>query len=397
MAKSSFGTNVYGPDSSFIEGIGNIASMFDPKAQAAAALQKAHQDYYGNQSRLATANAIAAEDQNNALSENALAAAGYTPIQIAAIRATRTKSVTDLFRGVNLNTGANIIQDPNGDKRVGMTLLGQGAAASNPNFAFTPEEADAVRLSNAFAKPINVNPNQDVVKINPDGSSNVLYQADRFLAPGHTAYSTTSTGLEPITTAPVPAGSGRTTDPIRHANAVRQLQNGYNNNLLRSVSPLDATGMNYALLPDPAQADSITSYAIGLVQDGKVPAERALYESAKAHGVTLNLTAIDPDTKKFRNFHLPVQPVATPVPATPPVTSNLSRTVVGSPGGAAATNDGDPTDTEDATDAETETTDETTSPTGLIRITNDAAGRATWESLAPGTQFISPDGQTRIK
>lgn len=398
MAKSSFGTNVYGPDSSFIEGIGNIASMFDPKAQAAVALQKAHEDYYSNQGRLAAANAIGAESQNSALSTNNLIAAGYTPMQIAAMQGTRTKSMADVFRGVNLNNGANIIQDPNGNSRVGMTLLGQGAAASNPNFAFTPEDADAVAARNSANKIAELQQTPRVVGLGgtlvtpqADGSTTTNFEAPVSLPAGATLLDRNSTGVTELFRSPVQLRSSNT-DNVRQGIAVTQLQNRYNSNLLRSVSPLDATGMNYALLPDPAQADSITSYAIKLVQDGKVPAEQALSESAKAHGVTLGLTAIDPDTKKFKNFHLP----------TPPVVSNpIANAVVGrSMVGSASTPATPPVDATDQT--ADETTDETDAtapetPTGIITITNDAAGRATWESLAPGTQFISPDGQTRIK
>jgi len=402
MAKSSFGTNVYGPDTSFIEGVGNIASMFDPKTQAAAALSKAHADYYGNQGRLATANAIAAEDQNSALSENVLMAAGYTPMQIAAIRATRSKSVTDVFKGVNLNTGANILQDPNGNSRVGMTLLGQGAAASNPNYALTQEDADAVALRNSANRiaelqqtPRALGMGQTAYNLNPDGSTNTLLEAPINVGAGDTIIDRTSTGVNELFRSPVQSNT-RGTDPIRHANAVTALQNRYRNNLLSSVSPLDATGMNYALLPDPAQANSITSYAIGLVQDGKVPAELALAESAKAHGVTLGLDSIDPNTKKFKNFRLPPPPAPVVAPVAP-VTSNLSNTIVGGATANANAGDGesDTTDTTDTTDEADATAPET--PTGMIRITNDAAGKAVWESLAPGTKYIAPDGKVLTK
>lgn len=392
MAKSSFGTSVYSPDTSFIEGVGNIASMFDPKAQAAAALQNAHREYYGNQSRLATANAIGAESQNSALSTNNLLAAGYTPMQVAAMQGTRTKSMADVFRGVNLNKGANILTEEYGDPRTALALMGQGSVSANPNFAWGDDAANEVAARNSANRiaelqqtPRALGMGQTAYNLSPDGSTNILLEAPINVGAGDTIIDRNSTGASELFRSPVQS-SLRGTDPIRNANAVTQLQNRYYSNLLRSVSPLDDTKMNYKYIPDPAQINSITSYAIGLVQDGKVPSELALAESAKAHGVTLDLNSLDPATSKFKNFRLPTPPV---------VSSPIANAVTGGSSATALA----PTDTTDETVDETMdiTEPEPDSPTGLITITNDAAGKATWESLAPGTQFISPDGQIRIK
>lgn len=100
----------------------NIAGLFNPEAEAkgASVLSTAR---YNN------ARAAGQEDQNAALADTVLAAAGYTPMQIAGIRASRPSSYNDISQGVTRDAGVAAVNS--GDNRKGLILTGQGNALEN--------------------------------------------------------------------------------------------------------------------------------------------------------------------------------------------------------------------------------------------------------------------------
>ena len=332
MAKTSFGTSVYGPDTSFVEGVGNIASMFDPRVEAQAALSQAHRDYYGNQARLASANAIEAENRNNALSTDNLLAAGYTPMEIAAFQGTGTKSVADVFKGRNLYQGGREIMS--GDPYKGAMLTGQASALTN-NFAPSPQAAadnvnrdTAAKIAVAQGTPRNVGLGETLVTLNPDGSATPHYEGNINVAPGHTIVSPNSTGVSTLFTSPVASGNAQ--DPVRAAENNLSLQEKLNNEIIASTSTLDSTGRTYANQPSQEQVRSISAHAVKLIQGGMSPQD-ALNQSALQHGVKLNQESVvaettpghlwDSKTGRYllKGFH---------APETIPVTSNLANTAV---------------------------------------------------------------------
>jgi len=375
MAKSSFGTNVYGPDTSFIEGVGNIASMFDPKAQATAALAKAHEDYYSNQARFAAAQAAGVEDQNNAYSPEALARAGYTPIQIAAIRAARSKSVADIFKGVNLNTGAGMITNSDPDiQRQGTILLGDAAAALNPNASFSDTGATAVstrntnnKIAETLATPRTYNLGDTAYNINPDGSTNILAEGDVRLRPGESIFERNSAGINttPTVTAPVPAGAySGSNNPLRSASDESRLEKEITNTLYVALGTPDPDHPRAWLRqPSAENVRSLSARAIELIKNG-MPLNEAISQSAKDHGIELNQSSlVDAGDNKFtiKGFRPPSTLAGVVAPTAPTTSTNSNNTQ------------------------------------GLIRITNDAAGRAAWESLPAGTKYVAPDGKVLTK
>ena len=337
MAKTSFGTSVYGPDTSFVEGVGNIASMFDPKVEAQAALNQAHRDYYGNQARLASANAIEAENRNNALSTDNLLAAGYTPMEIAAFQGTGTKSVADVFKGRNLYQGGREIMS--GDPYKGAMLTGQASALTN-NFAPSPQAAadnvnrdTAAKIAVAQGTPHNVGEGQTGYIIK-NGVAVPIIRGDVDLAPGHTYYNNNGGVLTQSAQSPV-AHAGSIADPLRAAETSLALQDKLNNAIIESTSTLDSTGKAYANRPNQEQVNSISAYAVKLIQGGMSPQE-ALNQSALQHGVKLNQQSLVPETTPGRlwgenptgryllkDFHSPngiadtVAPQGQPVPVNP--------------------------------------------------------------------------------
>jgi hypothetical protein len=97
--------------------INNIGNLFNPEAEArGAAVQSS--------ARYNNARALAQEDQNSALAEAVLAAAGYTPQQIAGIRATRPSGYLDISKGVSNDAGRAAIAA--GDYRQGIALTSPG-------------------------------------------------------------------------------------------------------------------------------------------------------------------------------------------------------------------------------------------------------------------------------
>lgn len=100
----------------------NIAGLFDPRAEAQGASLL-------STTRYNNARAAGIEDQNAALADTVLAAAGYTPQQIAGIRATRPSSYNDISQGVMRDAG--VVATNAGDYRKGLVFTGQANALDN--------------------------------------------------------------------------------------------------------------------------------------------------------------------------------------------------------------------------------------------------------------------------
>ena len=128
-----------------------LVDLFNPKVEAEGAAMQARTRNFDAEARYNDARAGQLGDRRKALSTEALAAAGYSPRQIAALQATQTDRMSDLFGGVQTDEGTQMLLK-GGDPRVGMTLLGQGAAASKPDFAFTDGRADQISTNDAAAK-----------------------------------------------------------------------------------------------------------------------------------------------------------------------------------------------------------------------------------------------------
>ncbi len=149
----------------------NIAGLFDPKAEAQGASLLATTRYNN-------AKAAGVEDQNNALSDAYLAAAGYTPAEIAAARATRDNSLASFGRGINEFRGREALIK--GDTKVALPLLGQASAyddytkgemvrrlTTNPdgtlNLDFAPALAAGVTTSGGV-----------ITQLGPDGKFKII-------------------------------------------------------------------------------------------------------------------------------------------------------------------------------------------------------------------------------
>jgi hypothetical protein len=113
-------------DPAWKAGMDSLASIFDPKAQAEGAAMQARTKSFDADARYNAARAAGVEDQNSAFNEAALALAGYSPMEIAALRATRTNSVTDIFKGRNLYRGGQALE--RGDLVTGLAQTDQGTA-----------------------------------------------------------------------------------------------------------------------------------------------------------------------------------------------------------------------------------------------------------------------------
>lgn len=149
----------------------NIAGLFDPKAEAQGASLLATTRYNN-------AKAAGVEDQNNALSDAYLAAAGYTPAEIAAARATRDNSMASFGKGINEFRGREALIK--GDTKIALPLLGQANAyddytkgemvrrlTTNPdgtlNMDFAPALAAGVTTSGGV-----------ITQLGPDGKFKVI-------------------------------------------------------------------------------------------------------------------------------------------------------------------------------------------------------------------------------
>ena len=115
-----------GGDPAWASVFNNIAGMYDPKVEAEGAALRAKRASLESDARYNTARAAGAEDQNSALGEAYLASAGYTPGEIAAMRAARSGSVYDIVHGQNAFRGRTALEA--GKPATALPLLGQAAA-----------------------------------------------------------------------------------------------------------------------------------------------------------------------------------------------------------------------------------------------------------------------------
>lgn len=100
----------------------NVAGLFNPEAEAKGATML-------STARYNNARAAGQEDQNTALGESALRAAGYSELEIAAMRAARDNSVASIFGGINANRGREALVK--GDSKLALPLLGQASGYKN--------------------------------------------------------------------------------------------------------------------------------------------------------------------------------------------------------------------------------------------------------------------------
>ena len=155
----------------------NIAGLFDPKAEAQGASLLATTRYNN-------AKAAGVEDQNNALSDAYLAAAGYSPAEIAAARATRDNSLASFGRGINEFRGREALIK--GDTKVALPLLGQANAyddytkgemvrrlTTNPdgtlNMTFAPALAAGVTTSGGVITQLGEDGKFKIIDTTPAG------------------------------------------------------------------------------------------------------------------------------------------------------------------------------------------------------------------------------------
>lgn len=108
----------------------NIAGLFNPKTAAQGSALLAQTKNYEAQAAHNQAKADLIADRRKALTTDALLKAGYTPRQVAAWQATQTDNMADAFKGIQIDTGTQMVVD--GQRPIaGAILLGQGSATSN--------------------------------------------------------------------------------------------------------------------------------------------------------------------------------------------------------------------------------------------------------------------------
>ena len=108
--------------------LANSVSMLDPRREAEGASLLAR-------TRLANAQAAGEEDQNDALTYASLKKAGYSDLEIGAMRAARDKSVASIFKGINYNRGREAVAG--GDLIGGAMLTDQASALPEMQKAIT--------------------------------------------------------------------------------------------------------------------------------------------------------------------------------------------------------------------------------------------------------------------
>jgi hypothetical protein len=141
-------------DPAWVGGLGKLFSIFDPKSAAEGAALQARTRNFDAETRYNTARAAGVEDQNTALTENALRAAGYSEMEIAAMRAARSNSVADIAAGRNRFRGYDKINAPgatDNDIRLGALTLGIEKAGSK-DFAGTSDRADTLNKDEYASK-----------------------------------------------------------------------------------------------------------------------------------------------------------------------------------------------------------------------------------------------------
>jgi len=310
MAKTSLGTTVYGPDSSYVEGLSNIASMFDPKAQAAGALSQAHTDYYSHQAALAdaqarlnAAKAASEEARHNANNIADLVANGMDPLAARLYVGSGDNSFSSIAKGNNTFTGGQNLINANGDVnkiQTGLALTGQGATAYGSNFAPNPDVATANKILVAQGTPRTVGEGQTAY-VMKDGAAIPVISGMTKLSAGQTAYNNSGGVLTQSATSPVATGSAA--DPVKVAAGEQSLIDKMNNSIIAATSTVDSTGKAYTKTPPLEQVNSVSEYALKLLKSRQATSYAdALNQSAIAHGIKLNQQALVAETAPGKFF-----------------------------------------------------------------------------------------------
>ena len=185
----------------------NLVNLFDPKVQAEGDALRSRRTAYEAQARHDLAKAAGQEDQNAALAEEALLRAGYSPMEIAAIRASRPSSVADIFRGRNMYRGGAMLETPGADPRTALGLLDQANVAGRQDFAWTDaRQNELIARDNAAAL--------ERAKVGAD----VRSERPLVLSPGAVA-------VNPTTGAQIAAGQPRSSTTNPYSNTSAALRN----------------------------------------------------------------------------------------------------------------------------------------------------------------------------
>lgn len=131
----------------------NLMSLFDPRMQAEGDLMRGRLAASQSESRYNDARTGMINDRLAALSPEALTRAGYTPRQIAAIRATQTERVSDLFGGVQADIGTEMLTK-GGDPLTASILLGQGTASDDIIKALSTQRIMGLGPGQTFNAPL---------------------------------------------------------------------------------------------------------------------------------------------------------------------------------------------------------------------------------------------------
>lgn len=205
-----------------------LVSLFDPKVAAEGAAMQARTRNFDAEARYNDARAKGVTDQNSAYEDASLEAAGYNPMERAAIRAARSNSVADVMRGVNFGRGREMLVN-GGDKRQASILLGEGQAI-RPDAAFDDAGAKAIRdeeASNLLARTIagatvrsTVDPGA-VTTLAP-GATLVRKSDGSIVASGLPAVTSLAPGATLVNRADgsvVASGAAKPADPLKEAQA----------------------------------------------------------------------------------------------------------------------------------------------------------------------------------
>ena len=151
-------------DPAWVGGLGKLFSIFDPKSAAEGAALQARTRNFDAAAQYDAARTAAVNDQNAALTEGALRAAGYSDMEIAAMRAARSNSVADIAAGRNRFRGYDKINAPgatDNDIRVGALTLGIEKAGSK-DFAGTSDRADTLNKEDYASKLAQIVAGSDI-------------------------------------------------------------------------------------------------------------------------------------------------------------------------------------------------------------------------------------------
>lgn len=206
-----------------------LVSLFDPKVAAEGAALQARTRNFDAEARYNDSKANLLTDRRKALSDDTtLAAAGYTPRQIAALRATQTDRMSDMFGGIQTDSGTQMLLN-GGDPRTAGLLLGNGQAL-RPDAAFNEAGAKAIRdeeAASALARTIAgasvraaADPNA-VTALAP-GATLVRKSDGSVVANGAPAVTSLAPGATLVNRADgsvVASGAAKPADPLKEAQA----------------------------------------------------------------------------------------------------------------------------------------------------------------------------------